>query len=78
MGTDPVKMVANLHIGPQEIISNMTNLPMTRHDLASGAEKFVVDSFPIPHGGSMGLLLTAHGQFTEGGSTTCFSSRVLT
>jgi len=63
---DPQKTLVNLHIGCEQIVKALSNLPPTRHDISGPPEKFSLDSFPVPHGQSMGLLLTLHGQFTEG------------
>ena len=66
IGADPLKTLENLHVGSEQVMKALTSLPPTRHDIGGPAEKFSLDSFPVPHGQSMGLLLTVHGQFTEG------------
>lgn len=53
-------------MGSEQVMKALTSLPPTSHDIGGPAEKFCLDSFPVPHGQSMGLLLTVHGQFTEG------------
>ncbi|KAF8813361.1 NTF2-like protein [Phlegmacium glaucopus] len=68
IGGDPLKTLENLHIGSEQVMKALTSLPPTRHDIGGPAEKFCLDSFPVPHGQSMGLLLTVHGQFTEVGT----------
>ncbi|KAF8969136.1 hypothetical protein BDZ97DRAFT_1796150 [Flammula alnicola] len=65
---DPQKTLGNLHIGGDQIVKVLANLPTTRHDISGPPEKFCLDSFPVPHGQSMGLLLIVHGQFTETGT----------
>ncbi|KAJ3499371.1 hypothetical protein NLJ89_g10107 [Agrocybe chaxingu] len=65
IGGDPQKTLGNLHIGGEQIVKVLGNLPPTRHDIGGPPEKFCLDSFPVPHGQSMGLLLTIHGEFTE-------------
>ncbi|KAF9480018.1 NTF2-like protein [Pholiota conissans] len=62
---DPQKMLNNLHVGGDQIVKVLASLPTTRHDLSGPSEKFSLDSFPVPHGQSMGLLLIVHGEFTE-------------
>lgn len=65
VGGDAQKMLGNLHIGGDQIVKVLANLPATKHDISGPPEKFCLDSFPVPHGQSMGLLLVVHGQFTE-------------
>jgi len=65
---DPQKTVENLHIGGDQIVKVLSNLPPTKHDISGPPEKFCLESFPVPHGQSMGLLVILHGQFTEVGS----------
>ena len=60
------KAVQSLHIGGEATVKALANLPKTRHDIGGPPEKFSLDSFPVAHGQGMGLLLTLHGQFTEG------------
>jgi len=55
-------------MGSEQVMKALTSLPPTSHDIGGPAEKFCLDSFPVPHGQSMGLLLTVHGQFTEVGT----------
>jgi nuclear RNA export factor len=62
---DPVKMMADLHVGPDDIVRSFKTLPKTHHDITGPAEKFSLDAFPVPHGTSTGLLVIVHGQFTE-------------
>ncbi|KAL0948624.1 hypothetical protein HGRIS_010432 [Hohenbuehelia grisea] len=59
------KMVSQLHIGGEDVVKSMSKLPKTRHDIGGPPEKFCVDSFPVPHGDGMGLLLVVHGEFAE-------------
>ena len=62
-------------MGSEQVLKALTSLPSTSHDIGGPAEKFSLDSFPVPHGQSMGLLLTVHGQFTEG---MCHRYRIVT
>ena len=73
IGSDPQKLLTNLHIGGEAIVKVLSNLPQTTHDIAGPPEKFSLDSFPVPHGQGMGLLLMIHGQFTESESVACIS-----
>jgi nuclear RNA export factor len=74
IGGDPLKTLENLHMGSEQVMKALASLPPTRHDIGGPAEKFCLDSFPVPHGQSMGLLLTVHGQFTEG---MCYKYRLV-
>lgn len=59
------KMLEALHQGPAEIARAQVALPETKHDVQGSADKFAVDSFPVPHGQGTALLLTIHGEFME-------------
>jgi len=59
------KIVRNLHIGANNIVTAQAALPETRHDVQGTMNKFVVDAFPVPHRDSSALLLTLHGEFME-------------
>ena len=60
------RVVKSLHIGATDIVKTLAELPGTKHDISGPPEKFCLDSFPVVHGDDTGLLLTVHGQFTEG------------
>lgn len=60
------RTIKSLHIGGDAAVKAMTALPGTSHDIGGPPEKFCVDSFPVVHGQGMGLLVTIHGEFTEG------------
>lgn len=60
------KTVASLHIGAENVVKAIVNLPGTRHDLNGPAENFSVDAFPVLDG--QRLLINVHGQFTEVGT----------
>lgn len=60
------RTVKSLHIGAEDAVKALMELPRTKHDIGGPPEKFCLDSFPVVHGQGMGLLLTVHGQFTEG------------
>ncbi|KAF9007555.1 hypothetical protein BDQ17DRAFT_1422910 [Cyathus striatus] len=59
------KMVKSLHVGSEEAMKAMLDLPGTRHDISGPPEKFVLDAFPVPLGTQTGLMIIVHGQFTE-------------
>ena len=54
-----------LHIGGEEAVKAMVDLPSTKHDVATSPEKFCVDAWPVPHADGTALFMTLHGQFTE-------------
>jgi nuclear RNA export factor len=60
------RALKSLHVGAENAVKALTALPATKHDISGPPEKFSLDSFPVVHGQGMGLLLTVHGQFTEG------------
>lgn len=60
------KTVASLHIGADDVVKAIINLPGTKHDLNGPPEHFCVDSFPVLDG--QRLLVNVHGQFTETGT----------
>ncbi|KAF8626606.1 hypothetical protein AX17_006524 [Amanita inopinata Kibby_2008] len=60
------KTVESLHIGGENIVKAIVNLPGTKHDLNGPPENFCVDAFPVLEG--QNLLLNVHGQFTEAGA----------
>ncbi|KAG5644653.1 hypothetical protein DXG03_008035 [Asterophora parasitica] len=66
INSDFDRALQSLHIGAQEAVTAIVALPATKHDISGPPEKFCLDSFPVVHGQGMGLLLTVHGQFTEG------------
>jgi nuclear RNA export factor len=59
------KTVQSMHVGGEAAVKAMSALPETRHDISGPTDKFVLDSFPVPLGNSMALLVSLHGQFTE-------------
>lgn len=65
MGARAEKMAKTLHIGGEEAVKAMADLPSTKHDVSGAPEKFCIDAWPISHAGEMALFLTIHGQFTE-------------
>jgi len=62
------KTIKSLHIGAEEAMKALVNLPATRHDINGPPERFCVDAFPVAHGEGMALLLILHGQFAEVGT----------
>ncbi|KAG6840672.1 hypothetical protein C0991_005177 [Blastosporella zonata] len=62
------RALTSLHIGADDAVKALSELPGTKHDITGPPEKFCLDSFPVVHGQGMGLLLTVHGQFTEVGT----------
>jgi nuclear RNA export factor len=65
MGGSAEKMEKSLHVGSEEAVKAMVNLPSTRHDVAGSPEKFCVDAWPVNHGDGTALFMALHGQFTE-------------
>ncbi|KAI9000551.1 NTF2-like protein [Trametes punicea] len=59
------KVTQSLHLGNEQAVKAMADLPATRHDVAGSPEKFSVDAFPIKQGERTNLLITVHGQFAE-------------
>lgn len=66
VGVTAQQLVQDLRVGHQQIVEFIKKLPGTRHNINGPTEKFCLDSFPVPHGQMTGLLLTLHGQFSEG------------
>ncbi|KAK2460147.1 hypothetical protein APHAL10511_007826 [Amanita phalloides] len=60
------KTVQSLHIGAEDVVKAVVDLPGTRHDINGPAENFSVDAFPVLDG--QRLLVNVHGQFTEVGA----------
>lgn len=65
LGAGRGKAAKTLHVGNQEAVKAMVDLPATQHDISSSPDKFCVDAWPVPHGEDMSLFVTLHGQFTE-------------
>ncbi|KAI0072752.1 NTF2-like protein [Panus rudis PR-1116 ss-1] len=59
------KAAKTLHVGAEEVIKAMADLPSTRHEVTGAPEKFCIDAWPVQHGDTMNLFVTLHGQFTE-------------
>ncbi|KAI0635688.1 NTF2-like protein [Trametes polyzona] len=59
------KLTQSLHLGSEQVVKAMLNLPATRHDVSGSPEKFSVDAFPIRQAERTNLLVTIHGQFAE-------------
>ncbi|KAI0768083.1 NTF2-like protein [Trametes elegans] len=59
------KLSQSLHLGSDQVVKAMADLPGTRHDVAGTPEKFSVDAFPLKQGERTNLLITVHGQFAE-------------
>jgi nuclear RNA export factor len=58
-------MLNSLHVGAEEAVKSMMNLPKTIHDVAGAPEKFCVDAWPVGQGEGMNLFISLHGQFIE-------------
>jgi len=58
-------MLNSLHVGAEEAVKSMMNLPKTVHDVAGAPEKFCVDAWPVGQGEGMNLFISVHGQFIE-------------
>ncbi|KAI0925950.1 hypothetical protein AcV5_008540 [Taiwanofungus camphoratus] len=65
MGGSVDKMTKTLHVGNEEAVKAMADLPTTKHDVAGAPEKFCVDAWPMPQGDLIQLFVTVHGQFEE-------------
>ncbi|KZT73128.1 NTF2-like protein [Daedalea quercina L-15889] len=59
------KLVSSLHVGNEEIVKAMAELPTTKHDVAGTPERFCIDAWPVQQGDSPQLFVTIHGQFEE-------------
>ncbi|EPT05658.1 hypothetical protein FOMPIDRAFT_1034303 [Fomitopsis schrenkii] len=59
------RLVKSLHVGNEDIIKAMAELPTTKHDVAGSPEKFCIDAWPVQQGDSPQLFVTIHGQFEE-------------
>lgn len=65
MGGGVDKMLNSLHVGAEEAVKSMMNLPKTIHDVAGAPDKFCVDAWPVGQGEGMNLFISVHGQFVE-------------
>lgn len=63
------KQVKTLHVGGEEAVKAMVELPSTKHEVSTAPEKFCIDAWPTSHAGGTALFMTLHGQFTECTST---------
>ncbi|KAI0833225.1 NTF2-like protein [Trametes gibbosa] len=59
------QLTQSLHLGSEQAVKAMADLPSTKHDVTGSPEQFSVDAFPIRQGESTNLLVTVHGQFAE-------------
>jgi len=59
------KMLKSIHLGRDNVLSAMSSLPQTRHDIVGAAEKFCIDAWPVTHEDRTTLFLSVHGQFIE-------------
>jgi nuclear RNA export factor len=66
------KMLKSIHVGRQNVLSALSSLPPTKHDIVGAAEKFCIDSWPVTHENRTTLFLSIHGQFIEGMSAQIF------
>jgi nuclear RNA export factor len=57
------KTLESLHVGAENVVKAIIDLPSTKHDLNGPPENFCVDAFPVLEG--QRLMLNVHGQFTE-------------
>jgi nuclear RNA export factor len=60
------KMLKSIHLGRDNVLSALSSLPQTRHDIIGAAEKFCIDAWPVTHEDRTTLFLSVHGQFIEG------------
>ena len=59
------KVAKSLHIGNEQIIKAICDLPKTLHDIVGAPDKFCVDAWPVVHGDTTNLFISMHGQFSE-------------
>ncbi|KAI0267684.1 NTF2-like protein [Gloeopeniophorella convolvens] len=59
------KILKSMHVGREQVLSAITSLPPTKHDIAGAAEKFCIDAWPVTHDNRTSLFLSIHGQFVE-------------
>ncbi|PSR72948.1 hypothetical protein PHLCEN_2v11185 [Hermanssonia centrifuga] len=59
------RLTKTLHVGGEEAVKAMADLPSTKHDVSGSPEKFCVDAWPVTHADGTALFITLHGQFTE-------------
>jgi nuclear RNA export factor len=60
------RVVNTLHVGSENVMQAMMELPGTKHDIGGPPNEFCVDAFPVPQGEVMNLLVSIHGKFAEG------------
>jgi nuclear RNA export factor len=60
------KVLKNIHVGQENVLSAMASLPTTKHDIVGAAEKFCIDSWPVTREDRTTLFLSIHGQLVEG------------
>lgn len=65
LGGSVDRMTKTLHVGAEEVVKAMADLPRTKHDVTGAPEKFSIDAWPVPQGESMHLFVNVHGQFIE-------------
>ncbi|EIW83907.1 NTF2-like protein [Coniophora puteana RWD-64-598 SS2] len=65
MGGGVGKLVKSLHLGSEEIIRTLSDLPKTKHEVTGAPEKFCVDAWPVGQGEHLKLFISVHGQFAE-------------
>jgi nuclear RNA export factor len=59
---DVERMAKSLHIGRENVLKSLSDLPVTKHDISGAPETFCLDSWLT----GSSLFVTIHGQFTEG------------
>ncbi|KAH9998801.1 NTF2-like protein [Russula compacta] len=59
------KMLKSIHVGRENVLSAMSSLPQTKHDIVGAAEKFCIDAWPVTHEDRTTLFLSIHGQLIE-------------
>jgi nuclear RNA export factor len=58
---DVEKMAKSLHIGRENVLKSISDLPVTQHDISGAPETFCLDAWLA----GSSLFVTVHGQFTE-------------
>ncbi|EIN04027.1 NTF2-like protein [Punctularia strigosozonata HHB-11173 SS5] len=65
MGGAVAKTLKSLHVGAEDAVKALIDLPQTVHDVTGAPEKFCVDAWPVGQGESTTLFVNVHGQLTE-------------
>ncbi|KAF8273335.1 NTF2-like protein [Lactarius quietus] len=64
LGAGSRNLSRSIHVGREKVISALTTLPQTKHDITGAAEKFCIDAWPVTQDRTT-LFLSIHGQLVE-------------